>query len=142
LGSRPIPSSSATRRGTRVGDSRKRAERNERRKANRRLCDDGSRAIVYSNELWIFSISGGCGHWLWAGRTSTAEGRMLGHVVRRGGFDEPIDASISARSRCCSEARAIAVRDGGRKAQTPGHASGWWTASEYVPSGFTTQWRS
>jgi len=43
-----------TRRGTRVGDTRKRAERNERRKANRKLCDAGTRAIVYSDSLWIF----------------------------------------------------------------------------------------
>jgi hypothetical protein len=43
-----------TRRGTRVGDTRKRAERNERRKANRKLCDEGTRAIVYSDLLWIF----------------------------------------------------------------------------------------
>ena len=43
-----------TRRGTRVGDTRKRAERNERRKANRKLCDEGTRAIVYSDMLWIF----------------------------------------------------------------------------------------
>ena len=43
-----------TRRGTRVGDTRKRAERNERRKANRTLCDGEDRAIVYSDLLWIF----------------------------------------------------------------------------------------
>jgi hypothetical protein len=43
-----------TRRGTRVGDTRKRAERIERRKANRKLCSDGDRAIVYSDSLWIF----------------------------------------------------------------------------------------
>jgi len=42
-----------TRRGTRVGDTRTRAERNERRKANRKLCG-GTRAIVYSDSLWIF----------------------------------------------------------------------------------------
>ena len=35
-----------TRRGTRVGDTRKRAERNERRKADHNLCGGGTRAIV------------------------------------------------------------------------------------------------
>jgi hypothetical protein len=35
-----------TRRGTRVGDTRKRAERHERRKADLNLCDGGTHAIL------------------------------------------------------------------------------------------------
>ena len=39
-----------TRRGTRVGDTRKRAERRERRKANHNLCGMGTRAILREHD--------------------------------------------------------------------------------------------
>ena len=35
-----------TRRGTRVGDTRRRAERKERRKADHKICGDGTRSLV------------------------------------------------------------------------------------------------
>lgn len=46
-----------TRRGTRVGHTRKRAERNERRKGDYRLCGEGSGSIVRERDdhvLFIF----------------------------------------------------------------------------------------
>ena len=39
-----------TGRGTRVGDTRKRAERNERRKADHKLCGGGARAILRQHD--------------------------------------------------------------------------------------------
>jgi hypothetical protein len=46
-----------TRRGTRVGDTRKRAERKERRKGDYRLCGEGPGAILRERDdhvLYIF----------------------------------------------------------------------------------------
>jgi hypothetical protein len=46
-----------TRRGTRVGDTRDRAEHRERHKADARLCSEGDRAILrirHGRYFWIF----------------------------------------------------------------------------------------
>jgi hypothetical protein len=45
-----------TRRGTRVGHTRKRAERNERRKADHNLCGGGTRAILRERDDHVLYI--------------------------------------------------------------------------------------
>jgi hypothetical protein len=45
-----------TRRGTRVGDTRKRAERKERRKADHNLCGGGTRAILRERDDHVLYI--------------------------------------------------------------------------------------
>jgi hypothetical protein len=45
-----------TRRGTRVGHTRKRAERNERRKADHDLCGGGTRAILRSGDHDLYIL--------------------------------------------------------------------------------------
>ena len=45
-----------TRRGTRVGHTRRRAERNERRKADHNLCGGGTRAILRERDDHVLYI--------------------------------------------------------------------------------------